>query len=355
MNEQLLSSVLDHIPGFLYLQNRDYSIHYANRHFHERFGDPTGRTCYEVYHGNKGPCRECKTFRVFDTGSAQRWEWRSLDDRAYQMYDYPFKTADGKPQVLKMGIDITDRKKMEEESIKTRKLESIALLAGGVAHDFNNLLTSILGNISLARIHLSPANPVVERLKEAEKASLRAKDLTFQLYSFARGKDLVRKVSSIDHLLKETAEFALSKSGSKCKFSFHSEQSCVEIDDSQISQVIHGLLMNAREAMPDGGVIRISTVTVTVKQDDALPLTPGDYVKITLTDNGVGIENRYLPNIFDPYFTTQRMDSRKGIGLGLSICYSIIKNHDGHIAVESVPGKGTSFHIYLPALKKTSC
>lgn len=355
MNDKLLSSVLDHIPGFLYLQNRDYSINYANRHFLEHFGDPAGRACFEVYHGNKKPCAECRTFKVFDTGAPQSWEWRSLDDRAYQMYDYPFKSAGGKPQVLKMGIDITDRKKMEEESIKTRKLESIALLAGGVAHDFNNLLTTILGNISLAKMQLKPGNPVGVRLKEAEKAGLRAKDLTYQLYTFARGKDIVRKVASIDYLLQETAEFALSKSDSKCEFDFHSRQCCIEVDEAQISQVIYGLLMNAQEAMPDGGVIRISTGRVTVRPEDAIPLTPGDYVKITIKDNGAGIKNKYLPNIFDPYFTTQKMDSRKGIGLGLAICYSIIKNHDGHISVESAPGSGTSFYIYLPALQKASC
>jgi len=355
MNEQLLTSLLDHIPGFLYLQNRDYSINFANRHFLERFGDPKGRACFEVYHGNNHPCTECRTFRVFDTWAPQKWDWRSLDDRSYMMYDYPFKSPDGKPQVLKMGIDITDRKKMEEESIKTRKLESIALLAGGVAHDFNNLLTSVLGNLSLAKMQLKPGDPVAERLKEAEKAGLRAKDLTYQLYTFARGKNLVRKTTSIDYLLKETVEFALSKSGSRCEFDFHSGQCCVEVDDAQISQVIYGLLMNAQEAMPDGGLIRISTENVTIRPEDAVPLTAGDYVKITMKDNGVGIENRYLPNIFDPYFTTQKMDSRKGIGLGLAICYSIIKNHDGHISVESVPGSGTSFYIYLPALQKASC
>ena len=355
MNEQMLSSVLDHIPGFLYLQNRDYSINFANRHFLERFGDPKGRACFEVYHGNKRPCTKCKTFRVFDTGAPQKWDWRSLDDRSYMMYDYPFKSTDGKPQVLKMGIDITDREKMAEESVKTRKLESIALLAGGVAHDFNNLLTSVLGNLSLAKMQLKPGDPIANRLKEAEKASLRAKDLTYQLYTFARGKDVVRKITSIDALVQDATEFALSRSDSKCEFDFHSGACCVEVDDAQISQVIYDLLMNAQEAMPSGGVVRISTREVTVKPEDALPLTAGDYVKITVKDNGAGIERRYLPNIFDPYFTTQNMDSRKGIGLGLAICYSIIKNHGGHISVESAPGSGTSFYIHLPALKKASC
>lgn len=354
MQEQQLFSVLDQMPGFFYLQSPDYSIRYPNRYFREKFGDPEGKTCYEVFHGSKNPCKRCRTFKVFETQKKQKWEWTTPEANTYQIYDHPFTGSDGALHVLKLGIDITDRKKMEDERVRARKLESIAFLAGGIAHDFNNLLTSVMGNISLAKMHLKQGGKALERLKDAEGACMRAKHLTYQLVTFARGEEPVRKAVMLPGIIKETADFALRNSGCSCEFSIAEDLCAVEIDASQISQVIHNILMNAQDAMPAGGAIEIRAENITVAAENTVTPGPGRYVKMTVRDQGAGILPEHLSKVFDPYFTTQKMDSRKGLGLGLALCYSIIASHGGHIAVESEIGKGTTFSIYLPAAERAA-
>ena len=245
-------------------------------------------------------------------------------------------------------MDVTEQKQLEEERQKIERLESIGTLAGGIAHDFNNILTGILGNITLAERHIEPKGKAAERLLEAKKASLRAKDLTQQLLTFARGGAPIKEVASVAALLEESAMFALRGSNVKCEFSLPDNLWPIEIDKGQMSQVITNLVINADEAMPEGGILDIRAENTVIERTGVLPLPGGDYVKITVEDHGVGISKKHLGRIFDPYFTTKQ----KGTGLGLATVYSIIKNHDGYITVESEPGVGTTFHIYLPALKK---
>ncbi len=242
--------------------------------------------------------------------------------------------------------DITESKRIEEELIKAQKLESLGVLAGGIAHDFNNLLTAILGNVSLAKMHSQPGDKAVLRLDEAEKASLRAKDLTQQLLTFAKGGAPVKKTVSIADVLSESAKFALRGSNVRCRFEIADDLCTLEIDEGQISQVIHNLMINACQAMPDGGTIRVEAENATVwpEQDANSTLAAGRYVKLSVTDEGLGIPQEVLPKIFDPYFTTKK----RGSGLGLATSYSILKNHDAMITVESEIGMGTTFHIYLP-------
>lgn len=247
--------------------------------------------------------------------------------------------------LLGVTRDITERKKLEEELVKAQKLESVGLLAGGIAHDFNNLLTAILGNINLAKMHLKPGDKALERLVEAEKASLRTKDLTHQLLTFSKGGAPVKKTASIAEVIKESARFALRGSKVHCDFIIPDDLRPVEIDEGQMSQVVNNLIINADQAMPDGGGIRVECRNVAVQEADALPLKGGTYVKISFKDHGSGIAPEHISRIFDPYFTTKET----GSGLGLATTYSIIKRHDGHISVESMPGSGTTFHIYLPA------
>jgi PAS domain S-box-containing protein len=255
-----------------------------------------------------------------------------------------YPAEDGLTVLIK---DITERKRLEEELQRVEKLESIGTLAGGIAHDFNNILTAILGNITLAERDIEPKGKAAERLLEAKKASLRAKDLTQQLLIFSRGGAPIKEVASIAELLEESALFTLRGSNVKCEFSLPDDLWSIEIDRGQMSQVITNLVINADEAMPEGGLLNIGAKN-TVIERKALPLPKGDYVEITVEDHGVGIQEKHLGRIFEPYFTTKQ----KGTGLGLATTYSIIKNHNGYITVESEPGVGTTFHIYLPASKK---
>ena len=241
--------------------------------------------------------------------------------------------------------DITDKRKMEEDILRltTEKMESISILAGGIAHDFNNILTAILGNISIAKAHTTAGSEVFRLLSEAEKASVRAKNLTQQLLTFSKGGAPLKKVTSLPELLKDTVEFTLSGSKSVCSFVIQKGLYSVDVDAGQISQVINNLIINADHAMPDGGVITVMAENVTGAAG-----IPGDYVKITVKDEGIGIQKGHLQKIFEPYFTTKQ----KGSGLGLATSYSIVKNHGGHITVESALGVGTTFYVWLPACKK---
>ncbi len=246
--------------------------------------------------------------------------------------------------------DITEKRKMEEDILllKTEKMDSISILAGGIAHDFNNILTAILGNITMAKSHTHPGEEIFKILTEAEKASMRAKNLTQQLLTFSKGGAPVRKPASVAELIRSTADFALSGSKTECEIFIPENLYSVDIDAGQISQVIHNLIINAGQAMPAGGIITVRAGNVTVGSHDGLPLKEGDYVRISVEDEGIGIPKAHLQRIFEPYFTTKQ----KGSGLGLTTSYSIVKNHDGCITVESDLGLGTKFHVFLPASQK---
>ncbi|MGQ9611009.1 MAG: hybrid sensor histidine kinase/response regulator [bacterium] len=241
--------------------------------------------------------------------------------------------------------DVTEKKRMEEDILRMQKLESIGILAGGIAHDFNNILTGILGNISLAKINIDPEHESYERLTEAEKATYQAKSLTQQLLTFSSGGSPILKTTLINDLLIESVNFILSGSKVRAEFYISDDLNPVNIDKGQINQVINNIILNAVQAMPSGGIIKVYAENASLKEGLVSNLKPGNYVKISIQDNGIGIPKEHLPKIFDPYFTTKQ----KGSGLGLTISYAIIKKHNGHIEVDSELGKGTTFHIYLPA------
>ena len=241
--------------------------------------------------------------------------------------------------------DITERKKMEEERQRAARLESVGVLAGGIAHDFNNLLTGIMGNIGLAKRYVEPEEKAFDRLLEAGKASLRARDLTQQLLTFAKGGTPVKKTASIAELIKDSATFALRGSNVRCEFCLPDDLWVAEVDEGQISQVISNLAINADESMPEGGIINMSAKNTAIRTGSSLPLRKGKYIEIRVEDHGTGIRKEHLERIFDPYFTTKQ----KGSGLGLATTYSIIKNHNGYITAHSELAVGTTFHIYLPA------
>ncbi|PKM88089.1 MAG: hybrid sensor histidine kinase/response regulator [Firmicutes bacterium HGW-Firmicutes-12] len=244
--------------------------------------------------------------------------------------------------------DISFRKTIEQESIKTSKLESISLLAGGIAHDFNNFLTVILGNVSLLKRFMSSQDIIMRLLSEVEKSALQSTYLTQQLLTFSKGGTPIKEIINISQILVDSVNLALSGSNARCEFNIPENLWFIEADKGQINQVINNLIINAYQSMPHGGTINLNCENITVETKEALPLEPGKYVKITIKDEGIGISEENLSKIFDPYFTTKQY----GHGLGLSTAYSIIKRHGGYISIESNTGKGTSFCVYIPSTTK---
>ena len=254
-------------------------------------------------------------------------------------------TFGGRQAELVLTQDVSERKRLEDELLKARKLESLGVLAGGIAHDFNNLLVAVLGNIDMAKLGGKAKGGITKWLDAAEKATLRARDLTQQLLTFSRGGEPVKKTTSLRSLISDSVQFAVSGSNVQVALHIADDLWPSDVDEGQISQVINNLIINADQAMKDGGTIDVTAENRTVSGDRGLPFTAGDYIKMSIHDQGVGIPKEALQNIFDPYFTTKA----QGSGLGLATSYSIVRKHDGHITVESEEGSGTTFSVYLPA------
>ncbi|HEY5000928.1 MAG TPA: PAS domain S-box protein, partial [Candidatus Cryosericum sp.] len=254
-------------------------------------------------------------------------------------------TLEGRTVVLSIVRDITERLRLEHELQRMDKLESLGTLAGGIAHDFNNMMTGIVGNINLARIE-DDADQSHELLEEAEREVLQARGLTQQLLTFAKGGAPVRSVQDLAHILREAVSFALRGSDVSASFDVPADLSWVDVDSGQIGQVFSNIAINADEAMPDGGTLLVSARNVTFVDPVPYPdLAPGNYLRIDLSDTGIGIAEANLRKIFDPFFSTKR----RGSGLGLATSYAIVRKHDGYISVVSTPGTGTTFSIFLPA------
>ncbi len=257
-----------------------------------------------------------------------------------------YQTASHHLRAVIVSRDITYRRRMEDEMLKSSKLESVGFLAGGIAHDFNNILMGIIGNITLAkkRIESHDKQKVLEVLVRAEKVAYKAKNLTEQLITFSRGGMPIKKIIKLNEVIKDSAQFATTGSSVTCRFSIDGDIWPIEGDEGQVTQVMTNLVLNAKQAMPEGGEISINAGNVVIGEDGLMTLRPGKYVRVTITDRGIGIEPENLQKIFDPYFTTKS----DGSGLGLSTSYSIVKNHNGLITVDSKPGEGSVFDIYFP-------
>jgi two-component system cell cycle sensor histidine kinase/response regulator CckA len=257
-------------------------------------------------------------------------------------------------------LDITERKQAEEEKriLEERlqwaeKMEAIGTLAGGIAHDFNNLLQGIQGYVSLSLLNLDPAHPNYERFKRIEAQVQSGADLTSQLLGFARGGRYESKPTDMNDIIEKTSSmFGRTKKEIAIRRKYGKELWSVEVDRGQMEQVFVNLYVNAWQAMPGGGEIYLETENVLLEDEKTLPFSvkPGKYVKITVADTGIGIDEKTRVRIFEPFFTTKEMG--RGIGLGLASVYGIIKGHQGMINVYSEPGHGTVFTIYLPASEK---
>ncbi len=248
--------------------------------------------------------------------------------------------------------DVTNEKKLEQELLKIRKLEAVGVLAGGIAHDFNNILSSILGTIELTAQIIGDKHKASPLLDQALKATFRATRLTQQLLTFAKGGEPVKETTPLPQLIRDSADFVLRGSSVSCDYVFPDDLRLVDIDTGQMSQVIQNIIINARQAMPEGGRIRIHAANVHDTSVEPMLSIHGNgaFIKIAIQDSGIGISESIIDKIFDPYFSSKE----EGSGLGLAICHSIISKHDGHITVQSTPGDGTTFTLYLPASAKTS-
>ncbi len=252
----------------------------------------------------------------------------------------------GEPAILVFMSDITEKRKIEEEILRMQKMESLGTMARSIAHDFNNYLTGIIGNITLAEMLVNPEDRAYKRLLEAEKAGERAKELTQQLLNLSKYNHPKLKTISLQNTLRDYVNLGIIGSNIKCNYDISEDLWFVEADEGQISQVISNIVINARQAMPGGGLIEVSAKNETLDENNLYTLKPGPYIVISIKDYGTGISEENLKRIFEPYFTTKP----SGNGLGLAISYSIIKKHNGHIRVESKLGVGTTFYIYLPAI-----
>jgi nitrogen-specific signal transduction histidine kinase/DNA-binding NarL/FixJ family response regulator len=244
--------------------------------------------------------------------------------------------------------DITEALKMQEERARASRVASLGLLAGGIAHDFNNILMVVMGNVAMAQVTVPATSPAALSLAEAEQACLRARQLTWQLLTFSRGGVPVKKTTPLARALKESASLALRGTNVSCAFHIAPDLRTVSADETQLIQVFSNVLINAQQAMPHGGAVEIRAENIVEpgkRCEYALPVEAGPYVRVSVTDRGIGIPEENLGRIFDPYFTTKQ----KGSGLGLATSYSIIKNHGGYMSVTSKLGLGTTVCINLPA------
>ncbi len=353
-SEKEKTAVLNAMTEIVTYLDRDKRIIWANHAAAQRMGisaeEMPGRSCHELWHHPENLCNQCPVSKSIESGKTEEEEIESDDGRAWLSRAYPVK--DDHNEVI--GIvclveDITQKQKQEGELLRTKKLESIGVLAGGIAHDFNNMLTAVMGYIALAQMKIDPKSKTSEFLVDAEKAAMRARDLAQKLLTFSKGGEPVKKKAQISKCLTHAIDLSLSGSNIQHELVCPSDLFAVEFDESQMEEAFRNILINAKEAMSNGGHITVKAENIFIGKESLLNQRIGNYIKISFKDTGTGIPGELLDKIFDPYFSTKEMGVQKGMGLGLSITHSIIKKHHGLITVESDLGKGATINIFLPA------
>lgn len=313
-------------------------------------GRPLAEVFRIVNENTRAPCENPVT-KVLETGGivglANHTALIARDGSERAIADSGAPIRDDANKIIGVVLvfrDIDAQRKLEQEAARAQQLESIGILAGGIAHDFNNILTAILGNISLGKMYAHNRDADFA-LSEAERACLRARGLTHQLLTFARGGAPIKQAASLSDIVDETTAFVLS--GANVRPRIHVEAGLwpVEVDVGQISQVLQNLLINAKQAMLDGGEVVVEADNFVATPAEWPSRQVGRYVRLRVRDTGIGIAPEHLPHIFDPYFTTKA----GGTGLGLATVYSIVKRHEGYIEVDSSSQRGTTFTLYLPA------
>jgi len=354
--EKIISSgrslrvIYDSISDRVTVQDRDFRIVSYNKAVEDCYGKGLeGKLCFQAYRNRGDVCPECTAEKAVETHSRTETVLSVPGNPPVKVTLYPVFDEGGEVIGFVEHERATACRGMIEELPATRQEPgSIELLAESMAHDFCNILTSVINNIFLAKSHLSPAERAFARLTAAEKASMRARELTSRFMSLSRGVGAIKSLWPLRELVEEVSAFSLALSATRCECDIPEGLWPVEVDRTQLAQVLNNLIINSDHAMPGGGLIRIGAENVLREQDSMSSPGEGRYVKLTVRDSGAGIPEAYLPRVFEPHFTTRK----QGRGLGLASTYFIIKRHGGHIEVESNPGSGTTFHLYLPASER---
>ncbi|MEN8134960.1 MAG: ATP-binding protein [Thermodesulfobacteriota bacterium] len=356
-SKDLYHALIENIAlGITYI-DKDFNIVIANSAQAKLFGVDSAeiarKKCYREFAKKDEICRGCPGVTAMreDRAVTKQTERTRDDGTKFTVNTRTFPVKNNSGAILgftEVVEDITEQLLLHEELQKIEHIESIGHLAAGLAHDFNNLLAAVLGNIELAQLTIPPEEPAFQRLNSAEEACDQARSLANQLLTFSKGGNPQRTTTFIPQLLEDSCHFALSGANVKWVMDAPANIWPAYLDKRQIEQVIQSLLINAKEASTAGSKIFVVAENIEIKGEPSIPLNDGKYIKISIEDEGRGIKKELLPKIFDPYFTTKKMGAIKGVGLGLTICHSIIKKHAGHISVKSLEGSGTNVTIYLP-------
>jgi PAS domain S-box-containing protein len=367
LNEQNYRKLVDNIPDVVFV-HRDGEILFVNQSVQPLLGyteeEVVGKTVFDFIPDEKDRNKAQNAIGKRERGDeVGDYEISVLDKKNARHTVMVRATAtvfNDEPAYQVVLVDITERKRLEEELLKKRKLESLGILAGGIAHDFNNALTGIISGIAAAKMKLKKGSEVFEILEAMEKASFKASELTQELLTFSQGGEPMREPCSIGRLIEQTIKIYPQTADITCSIELPDDLFAVVIDKSQIGQVLSNLFLNAAQAMPAGGTITVKASNITIGEHantstietqpiaDVLPLADGPYVRVDVSDTGMGIAPAHIEKIFDPYFTTKS----SGTGLGLATVYSIIQKHNGHIHASSEVGDGTTFTFYLPATRE---
>ncbi|MBM9513684.1 PAS domain-containing hybrid sensor histidine kinase/response regulator [Desulfogranum marinum] len=360
MNEahKLLQLVIDTIPARIFWKDNNLNYTGCNHLFagdagFQRPEQLIGRDDYSMPWKEQAELYRKDDFQVIRSGNPKlNYEEPQTTPEGKRIWlstsKVPLRDAnDAIVGLLGTYEDISHRKQIEEELLKVQKLESLGRLAGGIAHNFNNILMTIMGNISFAKMEVSPTDKIYDRLTNAENGCLKAKELCRQFLTFSKGGDPVRETAPASMVIKANSQLALSGTKSLSTYTFPDDLWNMYADVDQIGQVLTNLLINADQAMPDGGIIDVCAANTTLEAENTFGVKKGNYVKVSVRDQGTGIESMYLDKVFDPYFTTKE----GGNGLGLYSAYSILKKHEGCIVVEATSAKGSTFTFLIPAAK----
>ncbi len=360
--EKRFADFLDNSPAIIYLKDTENRYTMINRRFETTFGitneQIAGKTDHDIFPkeiSNVYFANDKKVMKSMNPMEFQEVIPVKNEPRTYISIKFPILDFAGKlTGICGISTDISNRKKLESQLIQSQKMETVARLAGGIAHDFNNILTAIMGNTEFVLMSLSHDDPSYPDIEEIMKASTRASALTGQLLTFSRHQIIKPRIINLNTVLYDIDKMLCRLIGEDIELVTIPCDGLWSViaDPSQIEQIISNLVINSRDSMPDGGKIIIETRNVTLDEEYAryhANITPGEYIMLSVSDTGTGIDEETKSKIFEPFFTTK--EKGKGTGLGLSTCYGIVKQSGGHIWVYSEPNQGTTFKIYLPCFE----